>query len=137
MKAKDVPQEEWISGHGQKACYAEDASGRYVVVPCKGWEVEQIVNAQAHAEIDRRLEEVRREVAEGKASSLKYHMERNQMDVALLAGTSGFWKFQIKRHLKPKHFNGLELLSLEIYAKIFCISVEDLRKLPSRERNLS
>jgi len=137
MKAEDVPQEEWISGHGSRACYAEDASGRYVVVPSKGWEVEQIVNAQAHAEIRRGLEEVKREVAEGTASPLKYHMEQNQMDVSLLAATSGFWKFQVRRHLKPRHFNALDHQSLEVYAKIFRLSVEDLRRLPSGEGSSS
>jgi len=137
MKAKDVPQEEWITGHGCQACYAEDDSGRYVIVPSKGWEVAKIVNAQAHAEIRHRLEAVKREVAEDKASPLKYHMESNQMDVSLLAGTSGFWKYQVKRHLKPKHFNALDGQSLEVYANIFRISVEDLRKLPSGEESAS
>ncbi len=137
MKAKDVPQEEWITGHGRRACYAEDDSGRYVVVPSKGWEVEKIVNAQAHAEIQRRLEEVKREVAAGKASPLKYHMENNMMDVALLAATSGFWKCQVRRHLQPGRFNALDNKSLELYAKIFRISVADLRKLPSGEGSSS
>ncbi len=133
MKAKDVPQEEWITGHGRRACYAEDENGRYVVVPSKGWEVEKIVNSQAHDQIRRRLLEVKREVLEGRASVLQYHMERNMMDVGLLASTAGLWKFQVKRHLKPRHFKALDRSTLERYAAVFRISVEELRKLPDQE----
>ena len=137
MKAKDVPQEEWISGHGRRACYAEDETGRYVVVPSKGWEVEKIVNDQAHAVVQQRLEEARRDVDEGKASPLKYHMENNMMDLSLLAAEAGFWKWQVKRHLKPGHFKALERGILERYAALFRISIEDLRKLPSGEGSSS
>jgi hypothetical protein len=137
MKAKDVPQEEWISGHGRRACYAEDANGRYVVVPSKGWEVEKVVNAQAHDQIRRRLHEVKRDVIEGRASALKYHMERNMMDAGLLASTAGFWKFQVMRHLKPRPFHALDRPTLERYAAIFRISVEELQKLPDQEGNES
>ena len=137
MKAKDVPQEEWIKGHGRRACYAEDESGRYVVVPSKGWEVEKIVNDQAHAVVEQRLEAVKREVLEGTASPLKYHMESNMMDLSLLAAEAGFWKWQVKRHLKPGHFNALDRATLERYASLFRISLEDLRKLPSGEGSSS
>ena len=131
MKAKDVPQEEWIKGHGNRACYAQDEKGRYVVVPSKGWEVEQIVNAQAREVIGRLVEEARKEVIAGKASPLKYHMVRNQMDVSLLAATAGVWKWQVKRHLKPDHFARLGKDKLEKYAIILKVSVEELMKVPS------
>ncbi|HEY6000614.1 MAG TPA: hypothetical protein VI078_15110 [bacterium] len=133
MKAEDVPQEEWISGHGRRACYAEDESGRYVVVASSGWEVERIVNSQAHDQIRRRLREVRREVREGAASPLKYHMESAMMDAGLLASTTGLWKFQVRRHLKPRHFAALDRATLERYAAALRISVEELRSLPDEE----
>jgi hypothetical protein len=133
VKARDVPQEEWITGHGSRACYAEDESGRFVVVPSTGWEVERIVNSQAHDQIRRRLREVRREVGEGRASALKYHMESALMDAGLLAATAGLWKFQVKRHLVPRHFDTLGRATLERYAAIFRISVEELRRLPDDE----
>lgn len=131
MKAEDVPQEEWIKGHGKRACYAQDENGRYVVVPSKGWEVEKIVNSQAHEIIDGRIEETRLAVIAGQVSPLKYHMECNQMDVALLASTIGFWRWQVKRHLKPKHFTALEKETLEKYAQVLRVSVEELKKVPS------
>jgi len=133
MKAKDVPQEEWISGHGRRAYYAEDESGRFVVVPSRGWEVERIVNSQAHDLVRRKLLEVRREVSEGRASALKYHMERAMMDAGLLASTVGLWKFQVKRHLVPRHFDALDRATVERYAAVFGISAEELRRLPDQE----
>ena len=53
MKTTDVPQEQEktiLAGY-QRACYAVDEQGRYVVVGSVGWEVEQVVNGQANDEV--------------------------------------------------------------------------------------
>ncbi|MCK7498069.1 MAG: hypothetical protein MZW92_50700 [Comamonadaceae bacterium] len=51
MKTHEVPQEEsMLEGH-QRACYAIDEHGRYVVVGSIGWQVEKVVNAQANDEV--------------------------------------------------------------------------------------
>ena len=131
MKAKDVPQEEWIKGLGTRACYAENENGKYEVVASKGWEVEKIVNSQAQAVIKGKIEAARKEVIDGKASLLKYYMEINQMDVALLASNAGIWKWRVKRHLKPEHFDKLDSSTLLKYADALRISLDDLKNLPS------
>ena len=136
MKAKDVPQEEWIKGFGTRACYAEDENGKYVVVQSKGWEVEKIVNTQAHEVIKAKVREARQEVSHGKASPLRYYMEINQMDLSLLASNAGIWKWRVKRHLKPEIFNKLDRSTLEKYANAFRIDVEDLHKLPDTDPEL-
>lgn len=133
MKAKDVPQEEWIKGYGTRACYAEDENGKYVVVQSKGWEVEQIVNAQAHAVIREKIAKARKEVAEGKASPLRYYMEINQMDLSLLASNAGIWKWRVKKHLKPDVFKRLDRATLQKYADALRIGIEDLHKLPETD----
>lgn len=130
MKAEEVPQEESILEGNRRACYAEGKHGRYVVVPSKGWEVEKIVNAQAHAEIDKHVEEARHEVLRGEASPLKYHMMRCQMTVGLLAATTGLWRWQVHRHFKPKVFARLKRPMLERYADAMKMSVEELCKSP-------
>lgn len=130
MKAKDVPQEEWIKGFGTRACYAENEDGKYEVVASKGWEVEKIVNSQAQAVIHERIETARREVLEGTASPLKYYMEVNQMDIALLASNAGIWKWRVKRHLKPENFKVLSEEILEKYASALRISSKDLMTIP-------
>lgn len=130
MKAKDVPQEEWIKGFGTRACYAENEDGKYEVVPSKGWEVEKIVNSQAQAVIREKIEKARKEVLEGRASILKYYMEINQMDVSLLADNACIWKWRVKRHLKPENFAKLGSSILEKYADALRISPDDLKSLP-------
>jgi hypothetical protein len=131
MKAKDVPQEEWIKGFGTRACYAENENGKYEVVSSKGWEVEKIVNSQAQAVIREKVEAARKEVIDGKASLLKYYMEINQMDIALLASNAGIWKWRVKRHLKPEQFDKLDSSTLGKYADALRISLDDLKNLPS------
>lgn len=132
MKAKEVPQDESILEGNRRACYAEDEHGRYVVVPSKGWEVEKIVNAQAHEEIDRETEEARRDFFRGTASPLKYHMLRRQMTPRLLASTTGLWGFQVKKHLTPKGFEGLRPEVMALYADALGLSVEELRTVPPK-----
>lgn len=131
MKAKDVPQEEWIKGFGTRACYAENEDGKYEVVASKGWEVEKIVNSQAQAVIHEKIETARKEVLQGTASPLKYYMEVNQMDIALLASNAGIWKWRVKKHLKPEQFDKLDSSTLQKYADALRISLDDLKNLPS------
>ncbi len=122
----------------RRACYAEDEHGRYVVVQSKGWSVEDIVNAQANAEIDRVVEEARQEALSGAASPLKYHMLMCQMTPGLLASTAGFWRFQVKRHLTPKVFASLPASTLERYAQALNITVDELKSVPAapQKRNV-
>ena len=132
MKLEEVPQEEWIKGFGTRARYAEDAKGKYVPVPSKGWEVEMIVNAQALSEIEQRIEKAKQEVLSGNASPLKYYMERCQMDAGLLAENCGFWKWRVKQHLVPKYFNRLTDAELQKYADALRIDVEDFNNIPEK-----
>jgi hypothetical protein len=55
------------------------------------------------------------------------------MDTEILAGYSGFWKWQIKRHLKPEVFNKLSDKKLKKYAEAFNVKVEDLKTMTVHE----
>ena len=114
----------------RRACYALDANGQYVIVPSKGWEVEKIVNAQANVEITLKINEARREVLEGRASALAYHMATRQMDVALLAANAGIWSLRVRRHLKPEIFKRLPPRVLQRYADALNLEVQQLREVP-------
>jgi hypothetical protein len=130
MKINDVPQEDsMLEGH-QRACYAVDDAGRYVVVGSKGWAVEKVVNAQAVDEVRRVIDAAHARVLRGEASPLAYHMARCQMDVALLAANTGIWRLRIRRHLKPAVFAGLKPALLQRYADALGMSVDALRRLP-------
>lgn len=114
----------------RRACYALDANGQYVVVPSKGWEVEKIVNAQANAEVAAGVRKAQRDVLEGRASPLAYHMATRQMDVALLAANAGIWSLRVRRHLKPEIFNRLPQRLLQRYADALNLDVQQLRTVP-------
>jgi hypothetical protein len=130
MKIDEVPQEEsMLEGH-QRACYAVDDQGRYVVVGSTGWEVEKVVNAQAVDEVRRAIDDARDRVLRGEASALAYHMARCQMDASLLAANTGIWSLRVRRHLKPAVFAALKPALLARYADALGLTVDELRAVP-------
>lgn len=131
MKASEVPQDASILQGHQRACYAVDETGRYVVVPSKGWEVEEIVNAQAQAEIRATVARSLSLVLAGKVSALAYHMARRQMSVGLLAANSGIWRLRVRYHLRPRAFARLKRTVLQRYADALAISLDDLMQVPA------
>ena len=55
------------------------------------------------------------------------------MDLSIVASYTGFWKWQIKRHLKPSVFNKLSEAKLKKYADVFEITVEELKTMKKNE----
>jgi hypothetical protein len=130
MKKEDVPQD--LSSLGKitrEVCFATDNSGKYMTELSKGWEVKITANDVAWNDIAHRVEEARQKVLKGEASPVLYFMERRLMDPTIIAGYTGFWKWQIKRHLKPGPFKRLSQKDLQRYADTFNISVEELKTM--------
>lgn len=131
MKKTEVPQEQAMLGDYQRACYATDEQGRYVVVGSKGWEVENVVNAQANDEVRAHIAATLARARRGEVSPLAYHMARRQMDAGLLAGYAGFSRLRIRWHLRPRVFARLPERILARYAAAMQIPVAELRALPA------
>lgn len=55
------------------------------------------------------------------------------MDLGILADYTGFWKWQIKRHLKPEVFKTLSDKKLQRYAEVFNVSVADFKNMNTDE----
>jgi hypothetical protein len=73
---------------------------------------------------------------QGKLSPIAYYMEKNIMDVKLLASYIGLPRWKVRRHLKPTVFAKLDEMVLRRYADLFRISVEALtnfRGKPEKE----
>ena len=49
------------------------------------------------------------------------------MDIGILSNYTGFFKWQIKRHLKPAVFNKLSTKKLDKYAAVFNVTVDELK----------
>ena len=121
-----------LEGH-QRACYALDEQGRYVVVGSIGWEVEKVVNGQANDEVRAAIVTALARVRAGELSALAYHMARRQMDVAMLAGYSGISRLRIRWHLRPRVFARLPEALLRRYADALLLPVDELRRIPDRD----
>lgn len=128
MKKRDLPQDKGdLEDFTREVCYVKNEDGKYEKGLSHGWETKQVALDNAWEEINRVVEEVKQEVLDGKASPVKYYMELKIMDLPVLAGYTGFWSWQIKRHMKPSVFKKLSLKKLKIYADVFEISVDDFK----------
>jgi hypothetical protein len=117
----------------KEVCYATDSSGKYVTELSSGWEVKINALDVAWKDIEERTAKARQQVLNSEASPLLFFMEYRLMDISILSDYSGFWKWQIKRHLKPEVFNKLSDKKLQKYADAFNVKVEDLKTMTVHE----
>jgi hypothetical protein len=134
MKKEEVPQDPGSLGKVTKeVCYATDASGKYTTELSQGWEVKTGALDVAWQDIAERVAAAREKVQRGEASPLLFFMELKLMDVGVLAGYTGFWKWQVRRHLRPAAFSKLSERKLRRYAEVFEVSISDLNSLNAHE----
>ena len=128
MKKHEVPQdnEGLREGKPLDLYYAVDENGDYVTVPSCGWAPKNAALLQAWDVIHEKVEEARQQVLQGKLSPIAYYMEKNIMDVKLLASYIGLPKWKVRRHLKLSGCTKLDEIILRRYADIFSIPVEAL-----------
>lgn len=118
-------------GH-KKLLYAEDELGRYVKTPSSGWQAEEIVLEQAIAEYDRLAAEAWQAARAGKGSTLAYYMYRERMDATLLAQSTGFMRWRVRRDLRPGAFAKLKPARRQRYGEALGKSPAELDRLPER-----
>ncbi|MGK6351646.1 hypothetical protein [Parapedobacter sp. DT-150] len=128
MRKDEVPQDEGslAKRHVHELCYAVDENGRYTTVPSSGWEAKTLALNESLELIDERIAATKQAVSEGKLSPLAYYMELHRMDVPLLASYVGMHRWLAKRHFSPKRFAKLKDKTLQQYADVFGITVEQL-----------
>jgi len=134
MKKENVPQD--VSALGKitkEVCYATDSSGKYVKELSSGWDVKINALDVAWQDIAERTAKAKQQVLNNEASPLLFFMEYRLMDIGILSDYTGFWKWQIKRHLKPDVFNKLSDKKLQKYAEAFSVKVEDLKTMNVHE----
>jgi hypothetical protein len=130
MKKQDIPQDLGALGKiTNEVCYVVDDSGKYTTGLSNGWEIKTEALDAAWEDIRERVTAARQKVLDKEASPLLFFMELRLMDLPILAGYTGFWKWQIKKHLKPKGFEKLSDKKLQQYASAFDVSVEQLKTM--------
>ena len=130
MKKEDVPQD--LSSLGKitkEVCYVTDNSGKYITELSRGWDIKITALNATWEDIEGRIAAAREKVSDKKASPLLFFMEQGLMDIGILASYTGFWKWQIKRHLKPDVFKNLSDKKLRRYAEVFNVSVNDFENM--------
>ena len=129
MKKEEVPQDKGNLSDKQlkELVYATDANGNYTTALSTGWEPKTIALSNSIDDINERVAEAMVRVKNGEVSPICYFMELNKMDLTILAGYAGMWKWRIKRHFDPKVFAGLSDAILQKYAAAFSITVAELK----------
>jgi hypothetical protein len=129
MKVEEVPQDARFFKDSviRDVAYAVDDAGNYTSVISEGWEVKNDALDMTWNEIDEKCEEIRVQVLAGKVSPLAYHLEKNIMDIGLLAKYTGQYKWRVKRHLNPQKFARLDNSILSKYAEALRMSIDELK----------
>jgi hypothetical protein len=131
MKKDEVPQDKsnLESANFKELCYAVDENGEYVTAHSTGWNPKTIALDNAIKEIEERINDAKKRVLTNKTSPIEYYMELHKMDVSVLASYVGIWKWRVKKHFKPGTFNKLSSRTLQKYADVFDITVEELKNI--------
>ena len=129
MKKEEVPQDDGklLEGKFRVVKYAVDDDGRFEKVPSVGWEPENVVMEQAWEEIGQRLEDARQRFLRGECSPLVFHMEKNLMDIGMLSSYMNMSRLRVWWHCRASAFSRLSDATLQRYADVFQITVDELR----------
>lgn len=129
MKKSEVPQDKsnLESVQVKELCYAVDEQGNYTTELSTGWEPKSIVQQETIKLLQERIAQAKEAIKENRLSPIVYYMELHRMDWATLAAYMSMWAWRIKRHAKPRVFNRLNQKTLQRYAEVFEIEVEELK----------
>ena len=134
MKKEEIPQDDGaLNKLTKEVVYAVDSSGNYSTELSTGWDVKTKALDVAWEDIQQRIEDARKKVLNNEASPILYFIELRLMDIGIVAAYTGFWKWAIKRHLKPSVFKQLSEKKLQQYADAFNVSVEELKTMNVHE----
>lgn len=128
MKKSELPQDNGaLTPLTKEVCYVKNEDGKYETDLSTGWDAKKVALEEAWKEIERRKQEAHNRVKSCEISPIVYFMEVKLMDLTVLSGYTGFYKWQIKRHFKPSVFKKLSDEKLNKYATVFEISVDELK----------
>jgi len=130
MKLEETPQDKSaLEVMTKELCYVVDENGNYTKSLSKGWEVKAAALDLAWDDIEIRVESARQKVLQGNASPILYYMELKIMDLSIISAYTGFWTWQIKRHMKASVFAKLSNKKLQKYANLFEVSIDEFKTI--------
>lgn len=131
MRREDVPQDKsnLASVNFRELCYALDENGEYTTEKSTGWGPKTIALDNAIKVIEERVADAKQRVFNNQTSPIEYYMELHKMDLGILASYVGIWKWLVKRHFTPAVFKRLSVKTLQKYADVFDISIDELQHI--------
>ena len=126
MRESELPQEKGALQDFTELCYVTDDEGNYTTLSSSGWEVKSIALEASLSRLQEQIDQAKADVLAGHKSPIVYYMLLNRMDWAVLADAMHRWQWVIKRHAKPSVFKKLSDKTLQQYAEVFGITVEEL-----------
>jgi hypothetical protein len=130
MKKDEIPQDQsGLDKFTKEVCYAVDESGNYITQLSSGWEVKSDALGITWEDINKKVERAKQAVIKGELSPIAYYIELRVMDLPIVSAYTGFWKWTIKRHLKPSIFSKLSNSTLQKYADLFEVSLDQLKTI--------
>jgi hypothetical protein len=134
MKKDELPQDLGALGKiTGEVCYVTDESGNYTTVLSNGWEVKSSALEVAWKDVEQRILDAQQKVLNKEASPILFFMELRVMDIPIVSAYTGFWKWQVKKHLKYDAFQKLSEARLAKYAELFEVSVDELKTMKVHE----
>ena len=134
MKISEVPQDDIRTLQGaKKALYAVDDQGNYTRSTTSGWDVEEVVLTQVIDDFEEKAGAAALRVRKNETSPIEYFMYKKWMDPLTLAQVMGLYRWQVKRHFKPRVFKRLDDRTLGEYARIFGVSIGALKNFPEED----
>lgn len=134
MKKEEIPQDLGALGKiTGELVYAVDESGNYTTVLSNGWEIKSSALDVAWKDVEQRIQAALEKVNRKEASPILFFMELRVMDIGIVAAYTGFWKWQVKKHLKYEAFQKLSEKKLAKYATLFEVSKEELKTIKVHE----
>jgi hypothetical protein len=131
LKKEDVSQDDsFLEGH-QKAAYALDEHGKYVVVPSRGYADEVVATTFALVAQDRLIQTAWERARAGVQSPLAYHLAVKQLTLGLAAAQVGIWRVRVWWHLRPAGFRRLSPSLRQRYCKELDITEAQLLAVPA------
>lgn len=88
----------------------------------------QVIIRQSWDALEKRLEQLQEVVISGKVSPIVYYMEKMLMELPMLSAYMGLNRLRVRWHMTPAGFRRLKPSMLERYARLFEITVEELKK---------
>lgn len=133
MKKDEIPQDpSGLDNFTKEVCYAVDEKGNYTTDLSRGWEVKVSALGVTWQDIEAKTQEAKLKVEQGETSPVPYFMQLRLMDMEIVSAYTGFWKWTIKRHLKPSVFGKLSDKKLQKYADLFEVSVQELKSMNAK-----